>query len=82
MGLHAAESVGIILQRRQEIQSTRGGRAALRPGVEGERQTAGMHPAPQNPEQECEVHQDRGAARGKTAGMARGGWGEGVDNDG
>ena len=82
MGLHAAKGVGVVLQRRQEIQQARGGCAALRPNVEGERQTAGLHPPPQYPERQGEVHQDRGAACGEVAGMARGGGGKGVDYGG
>ena len=81
MGFHAAEGVSVILKKRQKVQSVRGGCIAFRPGAEGERQTSRLHPAPQNPEQECEVHQDRGAARGEVAEVARGAWRKGVDHD-
>ena len=82
MGLYAAEGVSVVLQERQEVQQARGGRAALRPNIEGERPAAGMHPAPQDSEPWGEIHPHRGQAGGEAATVARRGRGEGVDYDG
>ena len=79
VGVPAKESDGVVLQKRQEVQQAGGGRAALRPDVGGQQQAAGLHPAPQNPEPQGEVHQNRGATRGETAGVARGAGRESVD---
>ena len=81
MGLYAAEGVGVVFQERQEVQKAGGGRAALRPGVEGERQAAGLHPASQNPGQRGEIHPHRGRAGGKAAGLARRPRRESLDHD-
>lgn len=70
MGVFAEASYGVVLHRRQAVQSAGGGGLALRPDVAGERKAAGLPIAPQNIRVQCEVHPYRGAASGAFAQVA------------